>query len=67
MAKPYLRCCTPRRVPFPSGWAWAHADDCPVNPKQKVREPHRRSVWWSPQPFAGVQAEATIWRMRNGR
>jgi hypothetical protein len=31
-----VKCCEPKQSKFPSGWAWAHARDCPVSPNQKV-------------------------------
>lgn len=37
MARPELECCRPHSAYSPSGFAWVHADDCPVDPKQKVR------------------------------
>ena len=71
---PEVACCKPKRVPFPSGLAWAHADDCPVNPKQKVRpgddHPSRwrgRGSWWGPTPYAGAKIEALAWKAHNGR
>lgn len=34
-----LECCTPRRAPFPSGWAWVHSNYCTLASMrgQKVR------------------------------
>lgn len=32
-----LACCKPTMRPWPSGWAYAHAADCPVDPDQKVQ------------------------------
>lgn len=72
--KPDLSCCEAHRVPFPSGWAWAHADSCPVRPRQKVEpgedHPSRwrgRSSWWAPRPYAGKDAEVLAWKAHTGR
>jgi hypothetical protein len=72
--KPELSCCDPKFVPFPSGRAWAHADDCTVNPRQKVNpgddHPARwrgRGTWWGHTPYRGAKLEALAWKAHTGR
>ena len=71
--KPELPCCEPIRIPFPSGYAWAHTSKCPAHPRQKVRpaEDHPvlrgRSSWWSPQPFKSKAAEVIAFKAHTGR
>jgi hypothetical protein len=72
MTRPELSCCDTKRVPFPSGLAWAHADDCPAHPRQKVRvgedHPSRwgRDSWWKPTPYRGARLEALAWKAHTG-
>lgn len=37
--RPMVKCCQPHSAWSPSGLAWVHAQDCPVDPGQKVRDP----------------------------
>jgi hypothetical protein len=34
--RPQVECCVPQRRPFASGWAWAHAVSCRVNPRGRI-------------------------------
>ena len=42
--RPTLVCCTPYLAWYPSGSHWTHADDCSVDPNQKLERKRPRGV-----------------------